>query len=193
MPLNIYIISHPIIHTLSTQIIYSLQKNNKINESICNEITFLLIYELLRKWIKVKNIYIKDIDQIKEISIFDPKESYILLTNLEKCYNTINHLKILIPKLSLLHIDTYKDENHNTKICFHSKQEKNLKNNKIIIVQKILNNNSIINFINELIHQYNIHINSIKIICIVCNKKILENINKKYSNLEIYTSKIINT
>nr|YP_010903770.1 hypothetical protein REP92_pgp005 [Hypnea wynnei]WCH56622.1 hypothetical protein [Hypnea wynnei] len=192
MPLNIYIISHPIISTLSTQIIYSIQKNNKINESIYNEINFLLIYELLRKWIKVKNIYIKDINYIKEISIYNPKESYILFANLEKCYNIINSLKILIPKLSIIHTNTYKDKNYNTKIHYKYNQEKHLKNSKIIIVQQVLNNKSVINFIHELINHYNVHITSIKIICIACNSKILEIINKKYTNLEIYTTKIIN-
>nr|WCH54830.1 hypothetical protein [Hypnea edeniana] len=192
MTLNIYIISHPIINTLSSQIIYSIQENNKINESVYNEMNFLLIYELLRKWIEVKNIYIKNIDYIKEISIFNPNESYTLFANLEKCYNIIDNLKILIPKLSIIHTYTYKDENCNTKICYHYNQEKKLKNSKIIIVEKVLNNNSIINFVNELINQYNIQIASIKIICIACNNKVLELINKKYSNLEIYTTKIIN-
>nr|YP_010903372.1 hypothetical protein REP76_pgp005 [Hypnea cornuta]WCH55825.1 hypothetical protein [Hypnea cornuta] len=192
MPLNIYIISHPIISILSTQIISSVQINNKINEPIYSEIHFLLIYELLRKWIKVKNIYIKDINEMKEISIFNPKESYILFANMEKYYNIVNHLKILMPKLLLKHIDIYKDNNDYTKIHFNSKHTNYLKNNKIIIVQKILNNNSIIYFVNQLINEYKIHINSIKIICIVCNKKILETINTEYSNLEIYTTKIIN-
>nr|YP_010902776.1 hypothetical protein REP55_pgp005 [Hypnea nidulans]WCH54631.1 hypothetical protein [Hypnea nidulans] len=191
MPLNIYIISHPIISILSTQIIYSLSKNNKTNEPVYDEINFLLIYELLRKWIKVTNIYIKDINQIKEISVFNPKESYILFTNLEKCYNIIIHLKTLIPKLSLVHINTYKDNNNN-KIYFNSNREQYFINNKIIIVEKILNNNSIIDFVHELINDYKIQITSIKIICIVCNQKVLEIINKRYSNLEIYTTKIIN-
>nr|YP_010903174.1 hypothetical protein P4C74_pgp005 [Hypnea pseudomusciformis]WCH55228.1 hypothetical protein [Hypnea pseudomusciformis]WCH56821.1 hypothetical protein [Hypnea pseudomusciformis] len=193
MPLNIYIISHPIISILSTQIISSLQTNNKINEPIYSEINFLLIYELLRKWIKVKNIYIKDINKMKEISMFNPKESYILFTNIEKYYNIINHLKILMPKLSLRHIDIDKNNNDYTKIYFNSKNRKYPQNNKIIIVQKILNNDAIIHFINQLINEYKIHINSIKIICIACHKKVLEAINTKYSNLDIYTTKIINT
>nr|WCH55627.1 hypothetical protein [Hypnea pseudomusciformis] len=193
MPLNIYIISHPIISILSTQIISSLQTNNKINEPIYSEINFLLIYELLRKWIKVKNIYIKDINKMKEISMFNPKESYILFTNIEKYYNIINHLKILMPKLSLRHIDIDKNNNDYTKIYFNSKNSKYPQNNKIIIVQKILNNDAIIHFINQLINEYKIHINSIKIICIACHKKVLEAINTKYSNLDIYTTKIINT
>nr|YP_010902975.1 hypothetical protein REP59_pgp005 [Hypnea flava]WCH55029.1 hypothetical protein [Hypnea flava] len=192
MTLNIYIISHPIINTLSSQIIYSIKENNKINESIYNEMNFLLIYELLRKWIKVKNIYIKNINYIKEISIFNPSESYTLCANLEKCYNIIDHLKVLIPKLSIIHTYTYTDGNCNTKIYYNSKQGKKLKNNKIIIIEQILNNNSIINLVNELINQYNIHITSIKIICIACNNRVLELINKKYSKLEIYTTKIIN-
>nr|WCH55428.1 hypothetical protein [Hypnea brasiliensis] len=192
MTLNIYIISHPIISTLSSQIIYSIQENHKINESIYNEMNFLLIYELLRKWIKVKNIYIKNIYYIREISIFHPQESYTLFVNLEKCYNIINNLKILIPKLSIVHTYTYKDENDNTKIYYNSNQEKKLTNSKIIIVETILNNSSIINFVNKLINQYKINITSIKIICIACNNKVLELINKKYSNLEIYTTKIIN-
>nr|WCH57221.1 hypothetical protein [Hypnea musciformis] len=193
MPLNIYIISHPIISILSTQIRSSLETNNKINEPIYSEINFLLIYELLRKWIKVKNIYIKDINKMKEISIFNPRESYILFTNIEKYYNIINHLKILIPKLSLRHINIDKNNNDYTKIYFNSKHRKYPQNNKIIIVQKILNNNAVIHFVNQLINEYKIHINSIKIICIACNKKVLEGINTKYSNLEIYTTKIINT
>lgn len=192
MTLNIYIISHPIINTLSSQIIYSIQENNEINESIYNEINFLLIYELLRKWIEVKNIYIKNIDYIQEISMFNPNESYTLFANLEKCYNIIDSLKILIPKLSIIHTYTYKDRNYNAKIYYNSNQEKKLKNSKIIIIEKILSNNSIINFVTELVKQYNIHITCIKIICIACHNKILELINKKYSNLEIYTTKIIN-
>nr|YP_010902577.1 hypothetical protein REP52_pgp005 [Hypnea nidifica]WCH54432.1 hypothetical protein [Hypnea nidifica] len=190
MPLNIYIISHPIISTLSSQIIY--QKNDKTHRSIYNEMNFLLIYELLRKWITVKKIYIKNVDYIKEISIFNPKESYTLFANLEKCCNIIDHLKTLIPKLSIVHTDIYQDENYNTRIYYNSKKEKKLTNSRIIIIEKILNNNSIINFINELINKYNIKITSIKIICIACNNKVLELINKKYSNLEIYTTKIIN-
>nr|WCH56222.1 hypothetical protein [Calliblepharis sp.] len=189
MPLNIYIISHPIINKLSTDIIYSEKKDNQLYTHVYNQINFLLIYELLRKWIKIQNLYIKDIDYIKEISIFDPKESYLLFTNLENCCDIINNLKTIIPKLYLIH--TYTNENKENYIKIHPNFNYDIKNNKIIIMEKILNNYSIINFIDNLINKYQITSTSIKIICIACNNNILKVINNKYSTLEIYTTKII--
>nr|WCH56422.1 hypothetical protein [Hypnea sp.] len=190
MQLNIYIISHPIINKLSTQIIYSTKQDNHLHIHINNQINFLLIYELLRKWIKIQNIYIKDIDYTKKISIFAPQESYLLLTNLENCCDIINNLKVIMPKLSLIH--TYMSKNNNKDIRIHHTLNYDIKNNKIIIMEQILNNYSIIDLIDDLINNYQIAITCIKIICIACSNNILDIINKKYSSLEIYTTKIIN-
>nr|QVY58161.1 uracil phosphoribosyltransferase or UMP pyrophosphorylase [Eucheuma denticulatum] len=192
MQLNVYLISHPIIHKLSTQLMYFTKNKNNINAQTYNGLNLFLIYETLRKLVRTKTIYMKNIDYIEETSMFNPQESYLLLTNIENCSDIITYLKNIIPKLSLIHINLNKKQYINKN--YLSESIINIANNqKIIIMENFLDSNSIIQLIEYLIYNIKIKDNKIKIICITCTNNILEIINNKYPLLEIYTTKIINS
>nr|QVY57956.1 uracil phosphoribosyltransferase or UMP pyrophosphorylase [Betaphycus gelatinus] len=190
MQLNIYLISHPIIHKLSTQLIYSIKNKNNINIYNYAELNLFLIYEVLRRLIQTKTIYINNIDYIEEICIFNPQDSYLFLTNIEDCGDITSYLKTIMPRLSLVHINLNKK--HYINKNYLNENIINLSNKqKIIVMEKFLNSYSIIQLIDYLIYNVKIKSNKIKLICITCTNNILDIINNKYPSLEIYTTKII--
>nr|YP_009773986.1 uracil phosphoribosyltransferase or UMP pyrophosphorylase [Caulacanthus okamurae]QIZ74603.1 uracil phosphoribosyltransferase or UMP pyrophosphorylase [Caulacanthus okamurae] len=194
MQLNVYLISNPIISKLSHQIIYSAEKKNNIYIDIQCQLNLFLIYETLKKWIKIENIYIKNIDHIKKKCIFDTQESHLLLTNIQDCSNIISNIKTILPKLYIVHtcIDEKTKQYININDDYLGKDIINtIKKQKIIIIQTLLNNNSIIQLLNYLTLNHKINVNAIKIICTGCTTNILEMISNEYPSLEIYTTQII--
>nr|QVY58362.1 uracil phosphoribosyltransferase or UMP pyrophosphorylase [Kappaphycus striatus] len=192
MQLNVYLISHPIINKLSTQIMYSTKSKNYVNTYIYSQLNLFLIYEVLRKLVQTKKIYIKNIDYIEEIYIFNPKESYILLTNLENCGDIILYLKTIVPQLSLIHINLNKKQYINKN--YLNDNIKNLEEKqKIVVIEQFLDNHSIIPLIDYLIYNIRIKSKTIKLICITCTNNILSIMNNRYPSLEIYTTKIISS
>ena len=192
MLLNVYLISHPLIHRLSNQIIYSTETNNNTYTYINSKINFFLIYEALRTWIKIQTIYVKEIDLIKDINIYDSNESYIIMTNITDYCSIISDIKILLPRVHLQHIHlnlkTQKDINDD---CLEHNIITTIKKHKIIVMEKFLYNHSIIQLLDYLLLEKKINIQQIKIICTICTNSILETIGNKYPYLTIYTTKIL--
>lgn len=188
MPLNINLISHPIIKQLSNQLIQHQNKKNYRPYHNHHELYSLLIYEITRKWIKGHNIYIKHIDNIIERYTFDSQESYLIIMNLMNSGNTINTITKILPKVYFQHINLDKQKTKN--YCIDDSILNTIEQQKIIIIDSFLTNNSIINFLDYLLINKNIFIKNIKIICITCNNSILEYMGKKYKSLDIYTTHI---
>nr|YP_010904371.1 hypothetical protein REQ04_pgp005 [Catenella fusiformis]WCH57622.1 hypothetical protein [Catenella fusiformis] len=188
MQLNIYLISHPIINKLSTEIIYSTSKDNCIHTHTYSQLNLFLIYEVLRRYIKIQNIYVKHLKYTKEICIFYPKESYLFLANIEEYGSTITNIKTIIPKVHVIHTIF----NSKIKEYIQNSITNIIKKQKIIIIEKLLDNFSIIQLLDYLIIDNNINIDTVKIVCIACTNNILEIIGNKYPSLKIYTTKIIN-
>lgn len=191
MQLNVYLISHPIIKKLSSTIIYSKTKNDQIYNYYISSLGLLLIYEVIRKWIKTQNIYIKNIELTKELSLFNYKESYLIMTNLMDCNQIISGISIILPQVHLQHINLneYKQKYINND-CIDSNIINIIKTQKIIIIEKFLNNYSIIKLLDYLLSKQDINVNQIKIMCITCTNSILELLGNKYPYLEVYTTKI---
>ena len=190
MQLNIYLISHPIIQTLANDFIYKqnlhIYKNTHNNYS---QLGFLIIYEILRKSLKIHKIYIKKIHYIKEIYKLNKNKSYLILTDIIKSYSFINNALDLFPEVRVKHININQDNNR-----FNNITEYQITSNidtEILIIELNLNNYCILDTLNQLISKNKINSNSIKIICITCMNKILNKIGTKYPNLSIYTTKII--
>lgn len=184
MPLNIYIISHPIFKLLTNSI--NLNTNNK-QEYLHNYkyIGFILIYEIIRKYIKIKKIYIKCINYIKEIYIIDSDQQYYLFTNLAHNYQMIGDITILIPNITIINVEDNITE-------LFKNQTNNIDNKAhIIILDIIMNTYSIIELIKYLEVETNISLNNIHIGCIECYNHILEKLGEQYRNIDIYTNKII--
>ena len=107
MQLKIFQISHPIIKLLANNII-SNKNNEAQNELYYRHIGFLILYEMLRKNLIIKNLYIKRIKGIDVLDVIDDTIKYIILTNILETYSIITEIKLLLPNIKVLHIE-YKD------------------------------------------------------------------------------------
>nr|QCI08296.1 hypothetical protein [Pterothamnion crispum] len=99
----------------------------------------------------------------------------------------IAEIENIFPQTTLKHIDIKQNDTW-IGINLHKVNDKT----NLIILEKFLNNENIINLIDYLHKNQSIPFNCIKIVCITCTHKILETISTKYTNLNIYTAKIIN-
>lgn len=186
--LNIYLISHPIITILSDSTLdKNFYKKSKL-EYKHKYLGLFLLYEILRKNISTKNIYIKQILYIKKINIIDNNNKYYILTNLNKTYNLINDINILIPQIKIFNIEPYINFYKNNKELFQILCNNKVKKN-IIILDNIINNTEIFDLIKFLINDCKI--NKINIACLACDKQIINKLGNKYPKINIYTTKII--
>nr|YP_010986089.1 uracil phosphoribosyltransferase [Polyopes affinis]WOL37007.1 uracil phosphoribosyltransferase [Polyopes affinis] len=189
MQLNIYIISHPIIQQLSSQITCSTTKTDNTYNRTCKQLGFLMIYEVMRTWMQVQNIYIKKINQTKQLCILKKEESYIVFTDLINSHNIITEAIDLIPQVELNHVNFEQKSIPNENIHYSSQVEIKQKQ-KVIIINLKFNNNKIIHFLDYLIIKKHVKISQIKIICITCKHQVLEKMGNKYPALNIYTTNI---
>lgn len=187
MKLNIHILSHPIIQSLSNTIIIKQLTSNLINQRL-KELGLFIIYETTRNWLKIYNLKIKQITQEKEISIIDPKESYMIIFNNLKHLSLFQETQILLPKVTLKLIDNH-DLNIKNKVLIKI-PEINL-STKIIITCYEIEIEYINNLLNYLTKENNININQIRLTCIQCTTDQLVILSKKHAKLNIYTTKII--
>jgi len=187
MRLNIYIISHPIIQILSSSIIYD--KNNTISSFNYKYLGVLLIYEMMRKNIKTKSIYIKNINSVKKNYYIDQNQKYYMITNLINTYTIISDIKILMPEIEI--IDIKNKENICDKINENNKLNIGNINNNIIIFDVILYESSIIELMMYIRQNTKISINNIQIACLACYNQLLDKLGNEYPTLNIYTTKII--
>nr|YP_009393419.1 uracil phosphoribosyltransferase [Symphyocladiella dendroidea]ARW61981.1 uracil phosphoribosyltransferase [Symphyocladiella dendroidea] len=182
MKLNIYKISHPIIKTLLAH----LHLNKK--EQHYKYIGFLFIYEIFRKYIETNKIYIKQIKNINIIHVINKKKKYFILTNISNTYDIISDTKEILPEINIINIDYQSTD----------KIEESLKNlkidvkiSKILIIEKVTNNDKIINLITYLKDKKNLHSKDINIGCIISNEETLNKMGNHYPELKVYTTTII--
>nr|YP_010618986.1 hypothetical protein orf186 [Deltalsia parasitica]WAX02999.1 hypothetical protein orf186 [Deltalsia parasitica] len=182
MKLNIYKISHPILKTL----IAHLHLNNK--EQNYKYIGFLFIYEIFRKYIEINKIYIKQVNNIKPIDVINRNKKYFILTNISNTYEMINNIKAILPEVNIINVDYQNTD----------KIEESLKNltidvemSKILIIEKITTNSTIINLIQYLKRKKKLHSKDINIGCIISNEETLNKMGNDYPELKVYTTTII--
>lgn len=191
MKLNIYLLSHPLIQNLCNVADESLTQT-KINNNTNKLLGLFIIYETIRKWIKVYHLTIKQVRLTKEKVIIDPKESYIIIFNNLNLLSTFQEIQSLLPKINLELIK--EDEINENTICqlIHPTQ-KNRLYTKIIIVNYEIDINYVSKLVDLLINQRNISIDQIYLTCIKCKTNQLIELSKSelYKNLAIYTTKII--
>nr|YP_009399609.1 uracil phosphoribosyltransferase [Dictyomenia sonderi]ARW69215.1 uracil phosphoribosyltransferase [Dictyomenia sonderi] len=182
MKLSIYKISHPIIKIL----LDDLNPNKK--EQNYRYIGFLFIYEIFRKYIEINNIYIKQVKDIKHINVINNNKQYLILTNISNTYDIINDIKAILPQIKIVHVN-YKSIKTIEESLKHLKIDSEI--SKILIIEKITNNNTIINLIEYLKKKKNLRSQDINIGCIISKEETLHNMGNHYPELTVYTTKII--
>lgn len=191
MQLNIYLVSHPITKVLSNTSTYQSMNININEQNKKKYLGLLLFYEMMRKHLYVKNIYIKQILNLKTIYWPDFYQHNYIITNLSQTYFIVSEIKEIIPNFNLINIDTFNlSYNINNTIIEILKQKRKIRK-KIIIFENTLMQNYILQLIESLVNDLKINIEEINIACLVCNNQILNKISQKYPKLNIYTTKII--
>nr|YP_009500381.1 uracil phosphoribosyltransferase [Gracilariopsis heteroclada]AXE43543.1 uracil phosphoribosyltransferase [Gracilariopsis heteroclada] len=190
MQLNIHIIIHPIIQQLANKIIYHKSYRNKTYNDNEKTLGMLILYETLRTWIKLYNFYIKKVSFLKEGNYTNKDEKCLIITDLIKHHNFFAESQKILPKIFLQHIYINKNNTRDNYII-HNIDSYDLSKYKIIIFDKFLNSYTIIQILNYLFRNTKINVDNMKIICLTCHHKILKEIGKKYPELNIYTTKII--
>jgi len=186
MKLNIHLISHPLIQNLSSMTRNSSSSYNMMNQYF-KSLGLLIIYETIRTWTKIHKLTIKTTKKEKELIIIDPKESYTIIFDNLDYVNMFQDIQFILPKLNLKLIEQKNDKNYTL-----FKSSPNIYH-KILILNYKMDAKFIKDLIENLIHEYNIKLEQIRLTCIECKTDQLILLSKLYNNLTIYTTKIIDT
>lgn len=189
MKLNIHIISHPLIQSLSNITKNSVLQSRNTNQAT-RQLGLFIIYETIRKWIKVYKLTIQQIKKKKDIIIVDPKESYTLIFNDIHLLSMFQEVQLLLPKV---HLQLVKENSLNQKNIILFNEIDNFKDKKIIIIDYEINLIYIESILSYLLLNKKITLNQIYIACITCATDQLIGISEKYNDLNVYTTKIIKT
>lgn len=190
MKLNIHLVSHPLVQNLSNLTKGSLTSRNLKNPHT-KYLGLFIIYETIRKWVKVYHLTIKQIASKKITTIIDPKESYtIIIGNLEYI-SLFQEIELLLPRVSIELITNKEIE------IFRASQDSSVLkpiklSPKIIIISYSINVEYIKNLIDMLGTYKNTKIHQMIITCIECSTTGLNQLSEdtKYRDLSIYTTKI---
>nr|YP_009392785.1 uracil phosphoribosyltransferase [Bostrychia tenella]ARW61347.1 uracil phosphoribosyltransferase [Bostrychia tenella] len=191
MTLNIYTISHPIIQFLASSIINQNTEQN-VYEKNCQYIGLLFIYEVLRKYTKIEELYIKKMYSTKNFYLINLQTKFYIFTDLSKNYKMVTEIKILLPNIEIIHIEYRNNDTMNKNTENNIKHIKiKYSNIKIFILDEIVNNEQIIKIIKYLETQTKISLNNIILACIACYDDILHKLDNIYPQLKVYTTKIV--
>lgn len=184
MKLNIHIISHPIIQYLSSA---SKENNIQINikKQILKQLGLFLSYETIRNWLQTYNLTVQTVNETKNITLINPKESYTIIANKLEDFNLIQELQYLLPKCQFSFIPTNMTKNINS-LCI-KKQINNW--TKVIIISYSIELEYVKELLQELIKQ-KIKIHQIRLSCINCHTDQLIQLSNIYPSLNIYTTEI---
>lgn len=190
MKLNIHLVSHPIIQSLSSSItnqeILAARKNHTLKH-----LGLFLTYEAIRTWIKSYKLAIKQTKGLKEMTLIDPKESFIIVFNSIQYLGFFHEVQELIPKSRLELINA--DAINNSKDITIIEPATINSYTKIIIATYQLKSEYILNLVKQMTEKHKISIRRIRVACIVCKTNELIELSQQYSDLNIYTTAIRKT
>ncbi len=186
MQLQIYQISHPLIKLISSRI--NTQYTSHLDKKQCEKyIGFLIIYEIFRKYIPIRNIYIKLTEGTKKIDTVDNDKKYILLTNVSNTYNMLTEITSIISNFELHHVEY---DNKNKINNYIENMYSDNKETYIFIIEKITKSYKVINLLEYLVKEKKISLDQISICNILSSSRILKEIGQKYPKLKVYTTKV---
>lgn len=185
MKINIHLVSHP-----SVQSLCSLIDNQKpvwpVKHKELSKLGLFMTYEILRSWTKSYTVTIKQKKYKKEITITDPKESYIIIFSSLKDLSFLRDISEIIPRSRLQLISTKEIEEDKDFTCLLPKIDLNT---KIIIAASKLKSQYIARIMENLVLQ-SMQIEQIRLMCIACETNELIKLNQKHKEVKIFTSKI---
>lgn len=192
MKLNIYTTSHPIIQFLSNTIQNTNLQYNTKNQTY-RQLGLFLTYETIRDWLRIYKLHIKQINIIKEFIIIDPKESYIIMTDINMDLAFIQEVSYVLPNCSISLINFSKTNTDNlTDSNFSYIPTQINEATKIIVIKKYIDVEYLFKLLYYLTNIRRMNIGQIRLTSIVCEENKLVKISQKYPELRIYTTQVKN-
>nr|YP_009314626.1 Uracil phosphoribosyltransferase [Liagoropsis maxima]SCW22880.1 Uracil phosphoribosyltransferase [Liagoropsis maxima] len=190
MSINIYTLKHPLVlNWISYLINPSLDKINKAE--LLNKLAIALLYEVTRKSIDVRNLYIKYLDFINEIYLISGKKIHLFCSDLTISQIITKDVTNLIPNLTVYPVILNWYNNLWDIIPNYQFFPETIQDNNIIIFEEELHAFKVSTIIKNILIRKG-DINNIQICCITCTHHELEKLNNQYPNVHVYTATIIN-
>lgn len=188
--LNLYSSNHPLIQIWVSHICYTEVSDYELIK-IVQKISICLIFEIMRKSISLNTLYIKQLHYITKIHLLPSQLSYIIISDVHSMHIIDQDTFFLIPECILHSVYFYKNNNAwAIKYMFNNVSKDLFLNKKIIVFEPYLDKARTTLLI-SCITKYTKCIDQIQICCIICPIDVLQFINKSYSNITIYTAKVI--
>lgn len=177
MQLQINVASHPLIQHWSG----ILENNNSpgtILRTACSELGKWITYEIMRDWLVTETVRIKD---SKAINLISNHYKYIIVIVMPYGFILAEGARALLPTASIA-------------LVSYNKSIDNISDNlnsftKILILDLFLDETIITSVLEELIKK-GAKLNNVKIACLECGSSQLNKLGQKWSELEIYTTKV---
>ena len=188
MGINIYTIKHPLVLNWMNHLIHNKTQNNDRYELI-SKISLALVYEACRKILKNKTLYIRYMDEINEIWLFNNVKIDLFSSNINILQIIGKDIKNMVPNLNLYFTDLHKGTDNNILIR-HNTEKQSVQNIKsIILLEETLQFNKITSTLQKIYAHKTIK-SKVCICCCYCNTTELDKLSQQYSSLEIYTGQI---
>lgn len=190
MKLNIYTISHPIVQILSNEAQNTNLESNTKNQTY-KQLGLFLIYETIRNWLKIYRLQIKQVNFVKEIVVIDPKESYIIMTDINMDLAFIQEASYIVPNCNIGLMNFNKTDTTNLMDSDFSNTLAQInESTKIIVINKYIDVENLSKLMDYLIIIKKIHTTQIRLTCIICEENKLVKISQKYPELKVYTTQV---
>jgi uracil phosphoribosyltransferase len=192
MPLNIYTINHPLVRVWTS---YFCNTNMHISAEeiieIIHKIGIVLIYESTRKSLNTNNFYIKKLESIIEVNLFSQQSFCSVISEMYLSQILSKDISYLVPNSKVYTIHPCLQNNKWVVSQDYNSVPQNLINHQnIVVIEQYLATGKILAIIDLLLHRHAL-IKNIQICCILCHTEAFKAISKRYPNLNIYTTKII--
>nr|YP_010338425.1 uracil phosphoribosyltransferase [Bangia atropurpurea]UNJ18375.1 uracil phosphoribosyltransferase [Bangia atropurpurea] len=179
MQLQINIASHPLIKHWSG-ILENHNNPGTILRTACSEIGKWITYEIMREWLVIETI---SLEPEKTIDLISSDYKYIIVIIMPYGFILAEGARALLPTANIALVS------YNNNI---EKIEDQLDSfTKILVLDLFLNEIIISTILEELVTKGAL-LKNIKIACLECGSSELNKLGKKWSALEIYTTKVNN-
>lgn len=194
MQLYIHILSHPFLKQFFS-IVQKECLSSQLKLKLHKQLGLFLIYEVARKWLVTKQLYVKHINVICKLTFVDSRESYIVITSNLHNYGLLLDSSNLLPNCDTIIFDWHNNFDSEKKIISNKKYShifNNVNSNKkIILIDQSIHTFSIIQLISYLVDYKKISISQIRLTCLTCHINVLEKLSQKHPKLKVYIVKII--
>nr|YP_009313400.1 Uracil phosphoribosyltransferase [Dichotomaria marginata]SCW21654.1 Uracil phosphoribosyltransferase [Dichotomaria marginata] len=191
MAFNIYTVKHPLVLNWTSTLNNLDIESQSIKNEIRHKIGISLVYEAMRKAIKIQNLYIKNLDYIHDIHFVCNSPINIICPDFNLYQLFKHHLEYFIPNVLIYPIILCSDQQIIDMTSPHIKKNYENINKNLLILEEYLEAKKITTILNYISKKHK-DTKNIQICATITSAKEIQKLSKIYPQLHIYTTKLIN-